>query len=406
MFIQSFFEWKKKQFLSRKHKYLDKAKDWAAEGYAEDAETLLSSVEKLQRESEQISMHYLAGGNGFQKMMWWRIYCFWSDFCTLDDSIKSFWRQLLETIVFVGGGVFLVKRFVFSPYAVPSGSAEPNLLVGDRIIGLRYPYLFKAPSRGDLIIFDKPGFVYSDNFFARIYQKYIGFPLFGILPAGPDAWTKRVIGIPGDKIALKIDDQGRPQVWRNGALLNEPYLNPYPVIMLSRKKGFVSPKAAARNPLFNQVAHFFDLIEGYQDAGSGSKHMLYTYDPTKPYNQQPFYNFEESEIVKHPFSGRPIIFYPEQANPRIDRKAEFIVPEGFVFGLGDNRRNSYDCREFGLVSHDLIVGRASFIFFSLDGAETYWFVELLKNPFNFFTKKVRWSRFFRFVHPFKEIPKN
>lgn len=405
MFFKSFFEWKKKQFSNRKQKYLQKAKEWFADGYESDAEDLTNKIEELQEEIDKITLHYTKGGSALDNWTWWKIYCFWGKFSALDDSTKSIFRQLFETIFFVGGGVFLIKRFIFSPYAVPTGSAEPNLLVGDRLIGIRYPYLFSEPKRGDLIIFDEPGFEYSKNIFAKIYQKYIGFGFMGILPKGPAAWTKRLIGIPGDRIALKMNENGKAEVWRNGELLEEPYVNPYPVISLKRKKGLIDPRSnLLKMPLIGSFIEFFDLVKGYQDGGTNIGNMLFTYDPEKPYDNQPFYQFEKTEINRHPFSGKSIIFYPDKGSPRLDIKPEFTVPQGYLFAMGDSRKNSDDCRRFGLINRSLVVGRASFIFFSLDGAETFWITEFIKNPITFFTKKIRWKRFFRSVHPFTSIP--
>lgn len=45
---------------------------------------------------------------------------------------------------------------------------------------------------------------------------------------------------------------------------------------------------------------------------------------------------------------------------------DFIVPEGYVFAMGDNRTKSTDCRHFGCVPLEKIEGIVSFRFWPLD----------------------------------------
>jgi signal peptidase I len=48
-----------------------------------------------------------------------------------------------------------------------------------------------------------------------------------------------------------------------------------------------------------------------------------------------------------------------------ERAKVSVIPEGFVFVMGDNRRESLDSRELGLVSMDEIIGDTSVIFWPL-----------------------------------------
>lgn len=398
MLVRLWFERKRKHFLEKKEYFLSVARDLERNGELSKANKILHAVDNLQTKSDFIALHYAGGGNCFQKGVIFKVYSFWNDYSTLDDSLKSIFRQLWETLFFVGGTVFLIKRFWFGLYTVPTGSAEPNLLVGDRICGVKYPYIFSSPARGDLIIFDQPDFRYSKNVFQRIYQKYIGIPFLGVLKAGPEIWTKRLIALPGDRVAIKPGPPGTPsEIWLNGEKLYEPYRNPYPVILLDRKSGLFKQnnilfKLPALGPLLESILAERRIV------------MKYTYDPSKPCDKQPFFNFTEDEIYRNPLTGKPLVFYPNQVDPEIDMIPEFTVPKGHVFLVGDNRKNSKDCRMLGVFDQSLIVGRCSFIVWSLDGTESWWFMEFFKNPITFFTKKMRWSRFFRFVHPFKEIP--
>jgi signal peptidase I len=69
---------------------------------------------------------------------------------------------------------------------------------------------------------------------------------------------------------------------------------------------------------------------------------------------------------------------------------EYRVPDGAVFAMGDNRDNSQDSRysQVGYIPLENLVGRAEFIFLSVDGQYPWW--ELWEWPF-----EIRWNRLFR-----------
>lgn len=58
----------------------------------------------------------------------------------------------------------------------------------------------------------------------------------------------------------------------------------------------------------------------------------------------------------------------------------FVLPEGFIFVLGDNRGLSYDSRSFGPVETKDVIGKEMFIYSSIDNDGDF-----------------RWSRFFKGV---------
>ena len=45
---------------------------------------------------------------------------------------------------------------------------------------------------------------------------------------------------------------------------------------------------------------------------------------------------------------------------------DFIVPEGYIFAMGDNRPQSTDCRSFGCIPIDKIEGKVAFRFWPLN----------------------------------------
>ena len=78
----------------------------------------------------------------------------------------------------------------------------------------------------------------------------------------------------------------------------------------------------------------------------------------------------------------------------LDNTQEYVVPEGFVFGMGDNRDNSLDSRvldHVGYIPVENLVGRADLIFFSIDAVHPWWMVWYW--PF-----EVRWDRLLSGVH--------
>ncbi len=60
--------------------------------------------------------------------------------------------------------LLLVSSFVVQPFLIPSGSMEPTLKVGDRLLVNKLAYRFGAqPERGDVVVFDGTGsFVRED----------------------------------------------------------------------------------------------------------------------------------------------------------------------------------------------------------------------------------------------------
>lgn len=305
----------------------------------------------------------------------------------LAQITKPQWQQWAEAIIFALAAAFVLRTYVFGLYHVPTGSAEPNVLVGDRLWGNKFPYLFRKPRHNDLVIFDDPEFQYDrSSGLQRLWQKYVGFPILGILKQGPQNWVKRVIGVPGDKIEGRMENN-RTVVYRNGERLDEVYVNPHPLLVVRKEVGLFSPHSA----LGGLVPSFF---HGY------SKQVRYTYDESKSFEDQPYYFMKPEEVVRHAHNGEPLMF--PSGSPSYNRYGKngdvygpFIVPEGKYWVMGDSRLNSGDSRIWGFLDHSLVQGRAGFVVFSIDSEEPFWLFALLKNPIHFFTKAIRWNRFLK-----------
>jgi signal peptidase I len=136
----------------------------------------------------------------------------------------------------------LIKTFAFQAFWIPSGSMENTLEINDRVLVNKIVYHTRPIHRGDIVVFNgdgswDPGTVPVPG---NIFQQFAsGFAsMFGFGHPG-DILIKRVIGIPGDRVAC-CDAQGRVTV--NGVPLNEgSYLYPGSAPSLARFNIVVPP---------------------------------------------------------------------------------------------------------------------------------------------------------------------
>lgn len=113
------------------------------------------------------------------------------------------WIEVFKTIGLSAVLAFGIRTFVAEARYIPSGSMLPTLQVNDRLIVDKLGYHFKDPQRGDIVVFAPTQKLQELNFH--------------------DAFIKRVIGLPGDKVEVK---GGR--VYINNQPLRENYVNDAP----------------------------------------------------------------------------------------------------------------------------------------------------------------------------------
>jgi signal peptidase I len=136
------------------------------------------------------------------------------------------WQELPLLLVVAFCLAVLIRTFLVQAFFIPSGSMENTLLVGDRVLVNKVVYDMRDPVRGEIVVFRG-----TDNWapevtepvsqaFAAKLGRTVG-DLVGISRPGERDFIKRVIGLPGDKVAC-CDDKGRITV--NGAPIDEPYV--------------------------------------------------------------------------------------------------------------------------------------------------------------------------------------
>jgi signal peptidase I len=249
------------------------------------------------------------------------------------ESGWSLVRFVLLLIVFA----WAVRSLVVAPFNIPSGSMLPTLYIGDYLAVAKWPYGYSRysfplgfppfggrifehlPHRGDVVVFRHPG---------------------------EDAdLIKRVIGLPGDTVAMQ-----RSELILNGQPLARQELPPYSMPISANTPCKVVPPAA------RMVAEV-----------NGRAYCTYpAYRETLP-------------------GGPTYTVFDQVDGGPADDFGPVRVPAGHFFLMGDNRDDSLDSRfsaaegGIGMVPVENLIGRAFVTFWSTDGSASYW------KPWTWFT---------------------
>lgn len=286
---------------------------------------------------------------------------------SLADTLES---ALIAVVL-----VFMVIRpFIVQAYFIPSPSMEPTLLgknnVGDRILVSKYDYRFHDPRRDDVVVFLAPP---------------------AAMPGNPD-FIKRLIGVPSDKIetvrgrvmvdGVEYDHKTvRDRLGANGFFGQDALANveveqadhhvKFVKDGVMADKQFVSKPVLAKILTGNAQAKV-QVIPGY-NMRNGQKldEPFIAEDPDydlQIYDGQPLKHMVDSDTLpgsprdNYFLSGQPISaaeYARDKASP-----AEQIPPHKLLM-MGDNRNDSNDGTNWGLLDDKRVVGHAVFIFWPL-----------------------------------------
>lgn len=265
------------------------------------------------------------------------------------DEWRDYGKFLLKLVLFL----VILRSFILTPFNIPSESMQPRLLVGDFLLVAKWPYGYSKyslplslplipgrffasePERGDVVVFKAP-------------------------PTQEDDYIKRVIGLPGDVVQMR---GGILEI--NGVAVPKERIDD---LIVPVTENIRYNEDGTRNP----SPCYRDRYEEPAQGG-GTQCRYPRYRETLPEGR----SYEILDLT----IGSPG-----------DDTEPFVVGEGELFLMGDNRDRSADSRfpakrhdAIGIVPQENLVGRAFVTVFSVDGSAS------LFRPWTWLSA-VRWKR--------------
>jgi len=364
----------------------------------------------------------------------------------LKEEKKSAISEWTEAIAFAVVAATLIRWLIMEAYTIPTPSMENSLLVGDFLFVSKFHYGTRTPktplqvplTHQKIWFTDIPSYTewiqlpqYRLPGISKVHRSDV--VVFNVPPKdlneGKDYpvdlktnYIKRCVGIPGD--VLKV-------VNKQVVINNEPLSNPedmqFSYLVTSKdeinernlQKLGIDPDdynylgrpeegkvvyqmyiTAAKAEELRQLSYILSVGDDYRMSNGADPRIF-------PFSKYSKWNADDYGPVTIPkkgmtievndstmaFYGSTIKLYDHNENVVVGDSTltidgqdvkQYTFKQNYYFMMGDNRHNSLDSRFWGFVPEDHIVGKAFFVWLSLD-------------KYAGFLDRIRWRRFFKMI---------
>jgi signal peptidase I len=348
---------------------------------------------------------------------------------------KSALREWIDALVFAVVAASLIRWLLLEPFTIPTASMEKTLLVGDFLFVSKMHYGTRIPktplqvplthqkiwgtdisSYSDALqlpYFRLPGFTSIKRNDVVVFNYPVEFDYPSDLKTN---YIKRAVAVPGDQVEVK---EGNLFINQEAALQPEEMQYSYEISTnrsltvdflkdygINQESFYAAPdgnryliwttdKIIAKlksSPVITSITKALQP-KGKGETGIFPNGSNYTwnrdnYGPLLVPGENQTIDMTPDNVIRYAFTiekyeghdkveVRAGVLYID--GKKVDR---YTFKQNYYFMMGDNRHDSLDSRYWGFVPEDHVVGKAWFLWLSLDKFE------------NLFSK-IRWDRFFK-----------
>lgn len=319
---------------------------------------LLATLGRIMSHWSERVQHAAEGYLTRRRMKKWRAHQKHARKNTLWSWVESFlWAAVV---------VLLLNQYLIQAYVIPSGSMIPTLEIGDRIFVNKVVYGpelipgygklpgFTEPERNEIVIFENPSYT-SNGPAVELMHRLVFMVTLSMVNLDRDErgrpreqfLIKRAAGFSGDRIRIRDGEHEFRALGESDWMPESEHMELHGI------------EYSVRRMIDSDVLpDFFQLgvARAYQDAGL--RPSSYTRSALSRIDGQ---SISDRFAVAQGYHRTRYQLSPDEGDyvrAAAEASVGWYVPRDHIMGLGDNRDNSRDGRDFGPVGFDEVLGRS------------------------------------------------